>query len=318
MCKTNQETTHTPTFQELKELIKQCIISFVSGTCNGLAELFTLGDEIRATDPTRGAAESKHLSQLLLRWPRFTFGNLVLGMTSWPNICRQEMAEKQETIEGSILLGEKGSTKIDLAKMEQTVGAQTYDLGDTMVKISSSETKTRYIEVFANDGGYPMTVYLGGDSANKQLLLSFDDTDDFGVLTTDNIEDFSMLSAILKDGKDSGAYVFTCFSKWLGVAFTEVLPSLNDAKLPLKNIEDTEITDPQADLLDGCYYYIKNMDAPLTNEQKQFFVSYQPTKTPKMHSEREIAKMVDHISSAQPILAKSRKSSRAGAKRKGQ
>ena len=93
--------------------------------------------------------------------------------------------------------------------------------------------------------------------------------------------------------EDGESYIFTCYNGLLGLLFTEVLHGLKNAKLSLERIENMVIQEPMDNLVDGCYYHLKNTFVPLTMEQKRFFLSHHPAeKKAMLFSDERIAEMI--------------------------
>ena len=278
MSKSKHESTRTPTTQELKELIKGCRLEFVTNNFKELAELHMKKEKIRALLESKAPDKAKRLRELLYGWPKLYVGNIVWAMTAYPtgDSVSNETDEAGDDTDASSL---SHNVLIDLDKKTQSIADQSFDLGLTMVKLSSSEAKSRYLCGDDKDD-HPFTVLISTNADGKKhlCLTSYDKEDDV-LWAAGNVEEFSMLSVIEKatngkDATDNKSYTFTCFNKRLNVAFTEVLSDIKDVPLSLDSIEGEEIKEPLKDLLDGCYYYLKNKDIPFTKAQKYFFANY--------------------------------------------
>jgi len=266
----------------LVDLIKSCVIGFISGSFTELAELFTKRTAMQGLRKENSPDKEKQLSQFSEELPQFYNGDIVHAINGRHSLIHKLVYPTGEPMNYNDLEPIKRTILVDLIEMKQRVDGQSYNLGQTIVKISSPETGTQYIDVTEADN----LSYVAFIDEDSMLLTSCCDGKKSEWLITDNIEEFAMLSTIRQStadyecSEDSEAYIFTCFNKHLGIMFTEIIPNIQNVELALDNVDKRE---PKPELLNGCYRYLNSMDAPLTEEQKQFLADHKPMEIVEKH-----------------------------------
>ena len=291
MEKSNIAIKNVLSDQELKDLIKTCRVDFVSNSFTELAELYIKKADIRSLLESDRSDKSERFRELLLGWPRFYAGSIVHAMANVPEI--NEMDFMINLLECENRSSIKGNTVINLITMKQELEGQSYDLGKTMIKLSSKESKPRYVGIDEGDN-YPNIILTNNDGKDTSMILAYNYEDE--LVATGNIEEFSILSVIrdtTPGNDDNENYIFTCFSGLLGIVYTTILQSINDVTLSMDSVVNVETREPSSKLVEGCYQCIKNADAPLTDLQKSFFVNFQPTrKVDDMFTDEVIARHI--------------------------
>ena len=284
MGKSKKDTAanYIPTPQELTEFIKQCRTEYVESHFKEMSNLLADGNAINAQYIQR-LMKLRHLPYRPMLWP-FNVPAVVSE-----HITKEECASIINNTHGGsgntaiCLSGDTASrsqaTFDMLLSKSQRLGDRRHEIGKVITKFSFTGLEKYPKRLFVRENDFfAGIICLGGDRA----FLAFEFTP--GKVSYVELEEFCALSAVydsrlpLSKDEDNATGIFTCFNRLLGIAITEIIPNLKDAKLPITDgtIDSVEINEPRRELLDGCYHYLKRKTEPVTQGQRHFVANYRP------------------------------------------